>query len=171
MDELPPDDIIRTMLQDGANLATIVGALIAFVVAIAPGIIALRRSAAAKIAAANAEARAEEAVRAAQRAADALTGLHAIEQAKLDTSRARVEGNGILLRWLNEAWQQGWDDDAKSGKSRPQFTIVHASIANEAERWAAQLAQSDKFVDEVSTTTPQLGERFWMKIINIRHRE
>lgn len=168
-------------LTDGANIATILGVVIAFLVAVVPGIVALVRANAAKIAAANAEARAEEAVQAAKdsaaeakRSADALHEMRGTAGEQLEEARAAAVAPAILRGWIDRAKREGASRGMFSSKSVHQqrtFRFDIEALATLAEVRAAQLAAQHDEIHFVDPGAPELGKRFHFSVYNPSYRD
>jgi hypothetical protein len=145
---------------------------ISTLVSIALGVIALwkavstgKAAAAAKVAAADASARAEEALAAAKRASEALAGLHQAERERREYEDAQREAPGILREWIARAILDGRVVFAKIPGVISSYPFVHERIANLAELHAARLAADHSRVDAASPN-PRIGEPFEMRVAN-----
>lgn len=131
-------------LTDGASIATMVTTGLAVITAVAAWIKAaasIKEANAAKIAAANAEARAEEAIRIAAQATDALAGLHTTSAEQLEDERAARDAPAILEQWIQAALAGGRRRGYSSGDRVLSFTLV--AITSRAEIFAAKRAKLD----------------------------
>jgi len=170
-------------LTDGASLATILGVVIALLALVVPGIVALIRENSVRVTAVNAETRSEEAAKAARdsaneakRAADALHGLHAIEERKLaleleqrDLEEAQAEGERIPLGWINRALRDGEQVDRITRDVSYTHSYTHERIENFAELCAARRALKHGSIRTASTVTPRIGESFGIEVFNPKH--
>jgi len=139
---------------------------LAALVAIIAAIIAWRKAAEAKLAEHNATLRAEEALKAAERTAKALEGMHANSSAVLADQKAEREAPAILERWITDAIAEGRNVYANSKLGDAPSFPLRRTITSQAELAAVRLAYKHEDVHRVEQDPERIGGQVVLYVFN-----